>query len=102
VNEAPVSLAALIDYTKAYFHLRGVEACPSAAYHQTPPNALEALVENQFAVYAPYMQDTRAFAWDRAAPLLARRGLTCPALDEESFTRCIDYAVQVGWAAPLG
>ena len=101
VNEAQVSLATLVDYTKDYFHLRGVEACPSAVYHQTPPSALEALVENQFAVYAPYMRDTRVFARDKAAPLLAKRGLTCPVLDEETFTRCIDYAVQVGWAALL-
>jgi len=101
VNETQVSLATLIDYTKAYFRLRGVEACSSAVYHQTPPNALEALVENQFAVYAPYMRDTRAFARDKAAPLLAKRGLTCPTLDWDVFRRCVDYAVQVGWTAQL-
>lgn len=102
VNEKPVCLETLIDYTKTYFRLRGVEACPSAAYRQTPPNALEVLVEAQFAVYAPYMQDKRLFAQDHAAPLLAAQGLACPALDWDLFRRCVDYAVQVDWASPLG
>ena len=101
-NEEPVRLEALVDYTKTYFRLRGVEACPSASYHQAPLNALEVLVEAQFAIYAPYMRDTRVFARDRAAPLLARQGLTCPPLDWEVFCRCVDYAVRVGWVASLG
>jgi nucleoside-diphosphate-sugar epimerase len=102
VNEEQVRLEDLIDYTKTYFRLRGVEACPSATYHRVPLNALETLIENQFAVYAPYMRDTRVFAQDKAAPLLARRGLTCPPLDWDVFCRCVDYAVQVGWVASLG
>jgi hypothetical protein len=50
----------------------------------------------------PPMRDTRVFAQDRAGPLLAERDLTCPALDRDLFCRCVDYAVQVGWTAPLG
>jgi len=36
VNEAPVSLATPIDYTKAHFRLLGVEACPSTVSTRRP------------------------------------------------------------------
>jgi hypothetical protein len=47
------------------------------------------------------MQDTRTFDDGRAAPILAKRGLECPAFDYEIFSRCMRYAVEADWGANI-
>jgi len=97
VSPRPSDLETLIDYTSALLGLRGIRACHCGPRHVEPRSRLETLVDAYLEPYAPYMNDTRAFATERAAPILQRRGIVCPELDFNIFGRCIDYAMEVGW-----
>jgi nucleoside-diphosphate-sugar epimerase len=101
VNERVKGIEELIRYIATWFGLSGLQACPGPACDRSDRNALETLVDEYLAPYGPYMRDTRVFGTARAGPILDRRGIACPDLDYHAFSRCIDYAVQVGWKTNL-
>jgi hypothetical protein len=41
------------------------------------------------------------FAVDRLRPILERKGISCPEMDYEIFSRCMNFAVDCGWGARL-
>lgn len=96
----PTSLADLVAFASRMFGLSGLRTATAAELADTPPNALEAAFDRIVEVYRPYMSDRRTFATDRAAPLIARAGLRCPAFGYQLFERCMSYAVAVDWGAP--
>lgn len=102
VNPRPTRIEDLVAWSERRFGLGGVEACGPEELAGRPRNALETLYDSTLDIYRPYMQDERTFDDARAAPLLAARGVVCPAFDEAVFDRCMDYAVETDWGARLG
>jgi nucleoside-diphosphate-sugar epimerase len=100
-SPAPTRIEDIISYTKRFFRLEGIEACGPEAFAGRPRNALEILYDSYLETYRPYMQEARTFETVNAAPMLARRGLVCPAFDDGVFARCMAYAVDVDWGAKL-
>jgi nucleoside-diphosphate-sugar epimerase len=91
----------LVAYTKRFFGLAGIEAGGPETFVARPRNALETLYESYLESYRPYMEDQRIFRSENAAPMLARRGLVCPAFDYDVFARCMAYALEVDWGSKL-
>jgi nucleoside-diphosphate-sugar epimerase len=100
-NPRPTGIAELIAFGTRHFQLEGIEACGPEVFAARPKNALEILFDSYLDVYRPYMQDTRSFDTANAAPILEKRGVVCPVFDYEVFSRCMDYAVEVGWGSKL-
>jgi nucleoside-diphosphate-sugar epimerase len=91
----------IVAYAKRFFDLDGIEACGPCDFAGRPKNTLENLYDSYLETYRPYMQDLRSFDDTNAAPILARRGLVCPAFDYAMFARSMQYAVDVDWGAKL-
>jgi nucleoside-diphosphate-sugar epimerase len=91
----------IVSYTQRFFRLDGIETCGPEAFAGRPRNTLEILYDSYLETYRPYMQETRSFESANAAPMLARRGLVCPAFDYDVFARCMAYALDVDWGAKL-
>jgi nucleoside-diphosphate-sugar epimerase len=100
-SPAPTRIEDIIAYTKRFFRLDGIEACGPEAFAGRPRNALEILYDSYLETYRPYMQETRTFESANAAPMLARRGLACPAFDYDMYGRCMSYALEVDWGSKL-
>jgi nucleoside-diphosphate-sugar epimerase len=97
----PKKIAEIIDYGQRLFRIRGVEVCLKRDLARAPRNGLEALLDDYLQAYQPYLQDERLFGVDRVGPILAKKGVVCPELDYDIFSRCMDYAVDCGWGARL-
>jgi nucleoside-diphosphate-sugar epimerase len=91
----------LVAFGRRHFQLEGIETCGGEAFAARPKNALEILYDSYLEVYRPYMQDTRSFDTANAAPFLEKHGLVCPVFDDEVFSRCMDYAVEMDWGSKL-
>jgi nucleoside-diphosphate-sugar epimerase len=100
-SAAPTQLEDIVAYTKRFFRLEGIETCGPEAFAGRPKNALEILYDSYLETYRPYMQETRSFECANAAPMLARRGLVCPAFDYDVFARCMAYALEADWGSKL-
>ncbi|MBN2207536.1 MAG: SDR family oxidoreductase [Candidatus Aminicenantes bacterium] len=100
-SPAPTRIEDIIAYAKRFFRLEGIEACGSEAFAGRPRNALETLFDSYLETYRPYMQEARTFENANAAPMLARRGLVCPAFDYDVFALCMAYALDVDWGSKL-
>jgi len=100
-SPAPTRIEDIIAHTKRFFRLDGIEACGPEAFAGRPRNALEVLYDSYLETYRPYMQEARTFEIVNAAPMLARRGLVCPAFDSDMFARCMAYALDVDWGSKL-
>jgi nucleoside-diphosphate-sugar epimerase len=102
VNPRPKKMEELIEYTRRLFRITGVQAVPSGDFQVAPRNPLEILFDTYLDAYQPYMRDSRVFDSRKAESVLRRRNLLCPDLDFEIFSRCMNYAVAVGWGARIG
>lgn len=100
VNHSGTTIGTVVDYTRRFFNLTGLE-CTNGRQAGETRNALETLFDVYNAAYAPYMQDERIFDDTRAAALLVPAGITCPDLDFDTFSRCIDYAIRSRWGLDL-
>lgn len=101
VNSRPTRIEDIANYAMRLFHLDGFQTCGPEAFAAQSKNALETLYGTYLDAYRPYLQDLRTFEIKNAAPVLARRGLTCPEFDYGVFTRCMNYAVETRWGARL-
>ena len=88
-----------MDYGQRLFRIRGVEVCSKRDITGVPPNDLEVLFDRSIESYRPYLRDERTFSVDRARPVLEKRGLVCPEMNYEIFSRCMNFAVECGWGA---
>jgi nucleoside-diphosphate-sugar epimerase len=100
VNRRLNRIEELIDYTKRFLGIAGLEPCNGAAGEQK--NALQILFDGYLDVYGPYMRDTRMFEDRYAQAILAGKGIVCPAFDFAIFSRCMAYAVACGWGRRAG
>ena len=100
-NPRSTRIQDLVAFGLRHFQLEGIETCGPEAFAARPKNALEILYDSYLETYRPYMQDGRSFDMANAAPILEKRGLVCPVFDYEVFSRCMDYAVEVGWGSKL-
>jgi len=101
VNSRQTRIEDIIEYTQAFFHIRGISACSGQEMEGKPRNALDAVFETYLEAYGPYMRDRRIFGTERAGPILDIKGVRCPELTSDIFKKCLDYAVQCGWGARL-
>jgi len=97
----PLTLAQVIDYTRRFLNITGLEAAPAEAFSSDPRNGLEILFQSYTEAYHPYMQDTRLFSTRNTDGLLKSTGIRCPAFDYSVFERCMEYAVSVDWGKRL-
>jgi nucleoside-diphosphate-sugar epimerase len=93
----PTPLSDIVAFSSRLFGLSGLRAAGPAEAEGTPRTALEAAFDRVTEVYRPYMSDCRTFSADRAAPILSRAGLACPAFTYDVFERCMSYAVEADW-----
>jgi len=101
VNNKLKKCEELIDYTQRLFGMKGIKpvtACNGGSHARNP---LEALFDGYVEMYAPYIKDARIFENRKAACVLVSRNIACPDFDFEIFSRCMRYAVEVGWGAKL-
>jgi dTDP-4-dehydrorhamnose reductase len=101
VNSRQTRIEDIIEYTQAFFHIRGISACSAQEMEGKPGNPLDAVFGAYLEAYRPYMMDRRIFGTEKAGPILEKKGIRCPDLTSGIFKRCLDYAVQCGWGARL-
>ena len=81
--------------------MRGIRIAPREDFDRIPPNSLETLFNRYMEIYRPYLRDGRIFDNRKMKAILKDRGLSCPELDYEIFSRCMQYAVDVDWGTRL-
>ena len=101
VSGRPTPVAEIARFASRMFGLSGVGTASLAEFESSPRNAFEEAFEQMIDVYRPYMSDSRVFAREKVAPILARTGLDCPQFTYDVFERCMSYAVASGWGKNL-
>ena len=99
INPVKKSLSDLIGYIQTYSRVSGI--VPVAGGRGGAAEPLEMLIDELMSLYDPYLCDRRVFDDSRTRPILKGAGLVCPDLDYDSFSRCMDYAIQNRWGATL-
>ena len=97
VGHKPTTVRELVDYTRRFFNVDGIEAVYPGTLNATPRNSLEILFDDYIEAYRPYMMDTRIFENGKAKAVLAQKNIACPDFDFEMFARCMNYAVESEW-----
>ena len=100
-GKQPIALAQVIDHTRRFLNITGLETAPPEAFSNAPRNGLEILFQSCTEAYHPYMQDTRLFSTRNADGLLKETGIRCPAFSYSIFERCMKYAASVDWGKRL-
>ena len=101
VNSKTTAVEEIIAYAQRLFQIRGIRTAPREDFDRTPPNSLEILFNRYMEIYRPYLRDGRIFDNQKTDAILKGRGLSCPELDYEVFSRCMQYAVDVDWGTRL-
>lgn len=101
VNRRPKTIDELVAYTTRYFNLEGLQAVHEEAFLEKSRNGLEILFDNYVEAYKPYMADVRIFNNDKTQSILEKKGIQCPDLDYEVFSKCMEYAIETGWGTNL-
>jgi nucleoside-diphosphate-sugar epimerase len=101
VNNRPTTVHELIDFTQRLFHIKGVEGVDAGSFERSPKSPLESLFDSYLEPYLPYMNDTRMFDNSKAEKILRPKEIRCREFDFEVFSRCMRYAIKVGWGARL-
>ncbi len=97
INPKQTKIEDIIGYAQNQFKLSGIRACKPEEFQKRHRNSLERLFERFLEAYSPYMRDTRIFLAEKTNRILKRRGIECPAFDENMFRRCMAYAVGKDW-----
>ncbi|MEN6509691.1 MAG: SDR family oxidoreductase, partial [Smithella sp.] len=101
INPNSKKIEDLIDYTKRFFNITGLEPYRTEPSGTGMRNSLEMLFDKYLEVYGPYMRDTRLFDDGNARGILIRKGVVCTDFDYKVFSRCIEYAVACKWGEKL-
>jgi nucleoside-diphosphate-sugar epimerase len=101
VNDSLTRIENIIEWTQAFFRIRGIVPRPTRRAGENPPNQLESVFNAYLEAYGPYMRDHRFFETKKSGPILERREIRCPDFNHEMFTRCMTFAVECGWGARL-
>lgn len=97
VNHKLITIRELVEYTKRFFNVEGIEVVLPGTLDASPRNSLEILFDNYVEAYRPYMMDTRIFENGKTREVLAHKNIKCPDFDFDQFTRCMSYAVESEW-----
>jgi nucleoside-diphosphate-sugar epimerase len=97
VNPAPKQLEEIIAYGREVFKIKGVRTVAKESFVQEPFNGMEILFNSYLEIYQPYLRDTRRFDSGKSGAILKKWKITCPDFNQDSFTRCIKYALEVNW-----
>ena len=97
VNHRLITIRELVEYTKRFFNVEGIEVVLPGTLDASPRNSLEILFDNYVEAYRPYMMDTRIFENGKTREVLAQKNIKCPDFDFDLFTRCMSYAVESEW-----
>jgi nucleoside-diphosphate-sugar epimerase len=98
VNHKLTPIRELVDYTRRFFNVEGIEAVHPGTFDASPRNSLEILFDTYIEAYRPYMMDNRIFENRKARAVLAQKKIECPDFDFGMFSRCMNYAVESEWS----
>ncbi|NJD56880.1 MAG: NAD-dependent epimerase/dehydratase family protein, partial [Nitrospirae bacterium] len=97
VNQKLTPVRELVDYTRRFFHVDGIETVRPGTLVSSQRNSLEILFDHYIEAYRPYMMDDRIFEDRKAREVLEQKDIECPDFDFGMFTRCMNYAVRSEW-----
>lgn len=98
-GRVPVSTRTLVEYTRRYLKLKGVEVICGEAGTIGKRNPPEELFDLFIQPYRPYLSDTRVFEIKNVSELTG--DCMSPVFTYDIFKRCMDYAVSVEWGKSL-
>ena len=101
INTRTKPIEEIIDHVRRFFRVKGIRAVPCETFVEFPRNGLEVLFDHYIRAYGPYIRDTRIFENSRAEAILRKRNIGCPDFDYDVFSRCMQYALDVGWGTRL-
>jgi hypothetical protein len=101
INTRTTVIEEIVDYIERYFRVKGISIVRCETFVQLPQNGLDVLFDHYIQAYGPYIRDTRIFKNSRAEAILKKRNIGCPEFDYDIFSRCMQYAVDVGWGTRL-
>lgn len=85
----------LIEYTKRYFNIEGLETANS----ESTEGPVERIFNLYNEAYLPYLEDQRIFSSENTRHL--RENAPDDRFTYERFKLCVDYAVKTGWGKML-
>ncbi|MFC1861069.1 SDR family oxidoreductase [Chloroflexota bacterium] len=97
VGGKPSTLGELIGFIERFFNIKGLRAAPDKEFTYQPETALETLGYSFIDVYRPHLSDTRIFENRKSAKISEKYNIACPPFDFDIFSKCVDYAIKVGW-----
>jgi len=98
VNTRTTPIGEIIGHVERFFGIEGIRAVSPGEFRK---NSLEVLFEHYVRAYGPYIKDTRTFENSRAEAVLKKRGIECPDFNYDIFSRCMSYALDMGWGARM-
>lgn len=100
VSNSPKTLDDILCYFRKLFKIQGFRPVSKESFDETPANGLEILFNGYLKMFGPYIRDTRRFDNRKAEAILQKKNISCPEFDFNVFSRCMNYAIVVGWRNP--
>ena len=101
VNSKQTDVEDLVAFANRFFRIDGFRVVSSEAFDKRPRNGLESLFDKCVETYRPYMKESRTFRDDKTRACLNDHRIVCPDLDYDTFSSCMQYAVQTDWGLKL-
>jgi len=101
VSPKPRTFDELLQFTERFLDITGVRCVSMDDFDRQAMSTLAQLVDSQTAMYQPYFQDRRIFDARKATQILQKSNIVCPDLAYAVFSRCVEYAIKVGWGKQL-
>ena len=98
-SDYPKSMATLIEYTKNFFNIEGVDVVVDENYKGGVRNPAEELFDHFIKAYIPYISDERVFCRDNTDNLTS--DTQSPEITYDVFDRCMTFAASVDWGKSL-
>jgi nucleoside-diphosphate-sugar epimerase len=86
-------------YIQNFLHVKGIQVIYGIPPKSFERNPVEELFERFIEPYRPYLSDNRIFEIKRTASVTGN--LKVPELNEDSFRKCMNYALEVGWGEKI-
>jgi len=98
-SDCPKSMATLIEYTKTFFNIEGVDVIVEKYYKIGVRNPAEELFDHFIKAYIPYISDERVFRRENTDDLTG--GIQSPEITYDVFDKCMTFAASVDWGKSL-
>ncbi|MDB9823099.1 SDR family oxidoreductase [Deltaproteobacteria bacterium] len=96
VQEKNSSIKSLIEFTKEYFFLKGLDV----THNEKTEGPIERIFNLYNEPYLPYFLDDRTFSYDNTRPLKKKNRFD-DCFTYERFKICMDYAIKTDWGKKL-